>query len=48
VPELIQAIEQYLAANNQSPQPFIWTAKASDILAKMARARRKLHKLASE
>jgi transposase len=48
VQELIQAIEQYLAANNQDPKPFIWTAKARDILAKVSRARRKLDKLASE
>lgn len=48
VPELIQAIAQYLAANNKSPKPFIWTAKASDILAKVSRARQKLDKLASE
>ena len=48
VPELIAAIEQYLAANNQNPKPFIWTAKASDILAKVARARRKLDKSATE
>jgi transposase len=48
VEELIQAIEQYLQANNQNPKPFIWTAKAKDILAKVSRARRRLDKLASE
>jgi transposase len=48
VPELIQAIEQYLQANNQNPKPLIWTAKAKDILEKVTRARRKLDKLASE
>jgi transposase len=48
VKELIHAIEQYLLANNQNPKPFIWTAKASDILEKVTRARRKLDKLASE
>lgn len=48
VQELIQAIESYLAASNQNPKPFIWTAKACDIMAKVSRARRKLDKLASE
>ena len=48
VGELIQAIEQYLQASNQNPKPFVWTAKAKDILAKVSRARRRLDKLASE
>ena len=30
--ELLIAIETYLADHNRSPKPFIWTAKASDIL----------------
>ncbi|MDR2673588.1 MAG: IS630 family transposase [Opitutaceae bacterium] len=37
--ELHLAIDAYLAAHNRSPKPFIWTAKASDILAKVQRAR---------
>jgi hypothetical protein len=37
--ELHQAIAAYLAAHNHSPKPFIWTAKASEILAKVQRAR---------
>jgi len=37
--ELLAAIETYLADHNRSPKPFIWTAKASDILAKVQRAR---------
>ena len=48
VKELIAAIEQYLAANNENPKAFIWTAKAKDILAKVTRARQTLDKLASE
>jgi transposase len=48
VKELIEAIERYMLANNENPKPFIWTAKASDILAKVTRARQKLDKLASE
>jgi transposase len=42
VPDLIKAIEAYVAAYNQSPTPFVWTAKAADILAKVTRARQKL------
>jgi transposase len=33
--ELLAAIETYLADHNRSPKPFIWTATASDILAKV-------------
>jgi transposase len=39
VPDLITAIEAYLAAHNTEPKPFIWTATADDILAKVARGR---------
>jgi transposase len=39
VPDLIAAIEAYLAANNSDPQPFIWTASAASILAKVQRGR---------
>ena len=42
VPELVSALEKYIAQHNREPKPFIWTAKASDILAKVARARKKL------
>ncbi|WP_089723791.1 IS630 family transposase [Candidatus Thiosymbion oneisti] len=42
VPELIQSIEGYIAEHNQNPKPFIWTAKASDILEKVVRANRRL------
>jgi transposase len=47
VPELITAIEQYIAQHNRDPKPFIWTAKASDILEKVTRARRSLDKVQS-
>jgi len=47
VPELIEAIETYLASHNEDPKPFIWTAKANDILEKVKRARQKLDKLQS-
>lgn len=45
VPELIGAIDNYIAGHNVSPKPFIWTAKAADILEKVKRARAKLDKL---
>jgi transposase len=40
--ELIMAIGDYVDKHNQHPKPFIWTAKASDILEKVKRARRTL------
>ena len=39
VPELITAIETYLQANNENPEPFLWTATAEQILAKVQRGR---------
>ena len=39
VPELVQAIDKYLVEHNKQPKPFIWTAKAADILEKVKRAR---------
>lgn len=42
VPELISAIEEYVAVHNQNPKPFVWTAKANDILQKVIRANRQL------
>ena len=47
VTELEQAITDYLEQHNQQPKPFIWTAKASDILEKVKRARAALHNRAS-
>ena len=47
VAELIAAIERYIAQHNRNPKPFIWTARASDILAKVAKARAKLNKFQS-
>jgi transposase len=48
VPELEVAINEYIATHNANPKPFIWTAKASDILAKVTRARAKLNKSTSK
>ncbi len=42
VPELVAALQDYLAQHNQAPAPFIWTAQATDILMKVKRARKKL------
>ena len=42
VPELNAAIKEYIAMHNQSPKPFVWTAKANDILQKVIRANRYL------
>jgi transposase len=39
VPDLIAAIETYLAAHNDQPRPLVWTATAENILAKVARGR---------
>ncbi|MGH8766789.1 MAG: IS630 family transposase [Burkholderiales bacterium] len=42
VPELISAINEYIAVHNQDPKPCVWTAKAKDILQKVIRANRRL------
>jgi transposase len=39
VTELEQAIAQYIEHHNNHPKPFIWTASAADILAKVTRAK---------
>jgi len=39
VEELIMAIGEYIDKHNENPKPFLWTAKASDILEKVKRAR---------
>jgi transposase len=47
VPDLIAAIEAFIAHHNRSPRSFTWTAKVEDILVKVERARTVLHKMAS-
>jgi transposase len=37
--ELIQALDDFVDQHNENPKPFIWTAKANDILAKVLRAK---------
>ncbi|MGI8428024.1 MAG: IS630 family transposase [Solirubrobacteraceae bacterium] len=39
VPDLIEAIDAYLAASNTNPKPFLWTATAEQILEKVRRGR---------
>ena len=48
VPDLIASIEAYLNAHNADPQPYIWTATAESILAKVQRARTKLEQVVSQ
>jgi transposase len=45
VNDLEGAITEYLNAHNENPKPFIWTASANDILAKVKRARKTADKL---
>jgi len=47
VEELILAIDEYVDRHNENPKPFIWTAKASDILEKVKRARTALNNVQS-
>lgn len=44
IPELVEALDEYVANYNLDPSPFVWTAKASDILKKVEHARRRLPK----
>lgn len=39
VPDLIAAIEAYPSGHNNDLRPFVWSATADDILAKVARGR---------
>ena len=47
VAELELAIDLYIADHNIDPNPFIWTASASDILAKVTRAKAALAAIAA-
>ena len=42
VPDLIGAIDEYIAHHNTKPKPFIWTKSARDILQKVIRANSRL------
>ena len=39
VPDLIAAIEEYLAASNADPKPFVWHASVQSILDKIAKSK---------
>jgi len=45
VDDLIAAIEEFLAAWNEHPKPFVWTATVDSILAKLARCRQTLEQI---
>jgi len=45
VPDLVQAIESFLAAWNETPRPFVWTATVESIVKKLDRARAKLEQV---
>lgn len=45
VPQLIEAIMNYIAAHNEHPSSFVWTAKVERILEKVRRARSTLDKI---
>ena len=42
LPELVTAIDDYVAHHNTDPKPFIWTKSARDILQKVIRANARL------
>jgi len=48
VAQLIDAVMVYIAAHNDNPKSFVWTAKVDDILARVRRARAVLDGLPSE
>jgi transposase len=45
VEELIGAINEFLAAWNDNPRPFVWTATVDSIIAKLARCRQTLEQI---
>jgi transposase len=48
VPDLVAAIEDYLRVHNNDPKPFVWTATAEEILAKVQRGRVTLTQVKSQ
>jgi len=48
VPDLIASIEKYMAVTNNDPKPYVWTATAESILAKVQRARSTLDRLVTQ
>jgi hypothetical protein len=45
VEDLQKAIEEFLAAWNQNPKPFAWTATVQSIVEKLSRCRQTLEKI---
>src|SRR5580658_11026957 len=45
VPDLKQAIEEFMCSWNENPKPFIWTATVEDIIKKIDRARAKMEQI---
>ncbi|EQD71537.1 transposase, partial [mine drainage metagenome] len=45
VDDLVAAIEDFLAAWNENPKPFVWTATLDSIVAKLARCRQTLEQI---
>jgi transposase len=45
VPDLKQAIDEFMRAWNQNPKPFIWTASVGQIIEKIERARTKMEQI---
>jgi len=48
VPDLIASIEKYMGVHNRNPKPFVWTATAESILAKVRRGRVALNQTVSQ
>jgi hypothetical protein len=45
VDDLVTAINAFLAAWNEKPKPFVWTATVESIVAKLARCRQTLEQV---
>jgi hypothetical protein len=45
VPDLVEAIFDFITQWNAEPTPFVWTAKAEDILAKIEKCRLRLEEI---
>ena len=45
VPDLKQAIDEFIAAWNEKPKPFLWTATVESIVAKLSRCRQTLEQI---
>jgi transposase len=48
VPALIASIQTYIDTHNADPEPYVWTATAESILAKVERARNALNQTATQ